>query len=164
MVSDDDSWLDDYEEGATNEEVLDRLKRGALLWNNDATPEEIAQAVTERFGPAAAGEMAGMPDGDAVEESSGVHPGASRNLPPFDATGEPVGPNAAAWKKAVGWSNGRAGCAPSATHAWSTEEEFPAQRVDESREEYLKRLARTAPDWIYDTPTVPPASDDASGD
>lgn len=46
-------WLDDYEEGSTNEEFIDRMKRGMLLWRPDATPEEIARGMAERFGPEA---------------------------------------------------------------------------------------------------------------
>ena len=31
----DDSWLDDYEEGSTNEEVMERVKKGMLLFHPD---------------------------------------------------------------------------------------------------------------------------------
>lgn len=167
MVSADDAWLDDYEEGSTSEEVLDRLKRGALLWDNDATPEEIAQAMTERFGPPRDAKTAGTPEEREMESWRGVHEGASGDLPPFDATGEPVGPNAEAWKEAVGWADGRvrgADSRPSASDAWLIDDEFPTQRDGETRQAYLERLARTATDWVYDTPTVPPVADDVSGD
>ena len=43
----DDSWLDDYEEGSTSEEVLDRVKRGMLLFDPDTPPEIIAREVDQ---------------------------------------------------------------------------------------------------------------------
>lgn len=56
-------WLDDYEEGSTSEEFLDRMKRGALLWTRDATPEEIARGTVEHFAAQAGEEH--KPDAEA---------------------------------------------------------------------------------------------------
>ncbi len=47
----DDEWLDDYEEGSTNEEVMGRIKKGMLIWGPDSTPEDIAREMTEKFEP-----------------------------------------------------------------------------------------------------------------
>ena len=48
--ADDDSWLDDYEEGSTTEEFIHRMKNGMLLFDADVSSEEIARQVVEEFG------------------------------------------------------------------------------------------------------------------
>lgn len=44
-----DDWLDEFEEGSTPQAVLDRVKRGMLLFGPGGTAEEIASAVSERW-------------------------------------------------------------------------------------------------------------------
>ena len=46
-----DDRLDDYEQGSTNEEVMERVKKGMLIWGPEATPEDIARGMAEKFGP-----------------------------------------------------------------------------------------------------------------
>lgn len=43
------AWLDTYEEGSTAEEVLDRVKRGMLLFRTDTPADIIAAVVADGF-------------------------------------------------------------------------------------------------------------------
>ncbi len=47
----DQDWLDDFVEGSTNEEVMDRVKRGMLIFRGDTDPDVIARETIERFHP-----------------------------------------------------------------------------------------------------------------
>lgn len=48
--SESDDWLDDYEEGSTNEAFMERLKKGMLLFSGDTRPEVIAEETVKHFG------------------------------------------------------------------------------------------------------------------